>query len=119
MKPRPKEDFYMVPNKFIKNYTRSLSGTEFKVFMVLLYLSNRFATKFYFTDQAIYENFDISSALMHRDRRKLAAFRLIRYWSGFNVGKFSRATRYKMFPSKAIRKLFRIRGDQNGKLSTS
>lgn len=86
--------------------------------IVLLYLSQRFSTdKFYYTDKEITKRFKISPISLNRSRTKLKELNLIKYRSGFNVGKFSRATRYKIFPSKAIRKLFRIRDYQNETLS--
>lgn len=92
---------------------KKLKPTEFKFMIVLLYLSQRFSTdKFFYTDQQITKRFGISANSLNRARMRLEELDLIKYRSGFRTQKFSRATRYKIFPSKAIRKLFRIRSIQ-------
>ena len=113
MKLLPKNNFLIIPNGLIEDYMKKLKSTEFKFMIVLLYLSQRFSTdKFFYTDKQITKRFGISANSLNRARVRLAKLKLIKYQSGFRTAKYSVATRYKIFPSKSLRKLFRIRSIQ-------
>lgn len=117
MKLIPKSNFLMLPNKMIEDKIKELKGSEFIVLIILFYLSQRFSTgTFHYTDSEIEKRFGISPATMNRARKALRESGLIKYKSGFRALGFSLATRYKLLPSKQLRKLYRIKGNQKDKL---
>ncbi len=118
MKLLPKNNFLIIPNGLIEDYSTKLKPIQFKFMIVLLYLSQRFSTdKFYYTDKQITKKFDISANSLNRSRVRLAELGLIKYQSGFRTKSYSMATRYQLLPSKALRKSFRIRTNQKEILS--
>jgi transcription initiation factor IIE alpha subunit len=109
MKLKPKNDFLLLPNALIQKYFKELDYSDVKLLLVLFFLSGRFSTdKFYHRDKDIEKKFGISRSTIKKARKKLKEKRFIDYRRGFKIGKFARATRYRLLPDDKIRKDFRI-----------
>ena len=110
MKLSPRNNFMLMPNGLASEYIKKLGPHAFAFFVALWFQAHRYSKpNFFKNDEYWCERFGFSRRTLTRLRGQLKKEGLIDYKVGYRYGDRAMATRYMIFPSKEIRKHFRIR----------